>query len=178
MSNSYFYRLIADKAGSSHPMKRNAKKREGKVAIVTGASKGIGAAIAKHLAAAGAAVVVNYSSSKEGADAVVNEIQKQEGKAIAVPANVSKKADVQRLFAEAKKAFGRVDILVNNAGVYEFLPLEDIDEEHFHKHFDVNVLGLLLTTKEAVKYFGPGRWKHHQHQLQRQHVGSALGVCL
>jgi 3-oxoacyl-[acyl-carrier protein] reductase len=136
-------------------MKPNAKKLDGKVAIVTGASKGIGAAIAKHLAAAGAAVVVNYSSSKQGADDVVNEIQKQEGKAIAVSANVSKKADVQRLFAEAKKAFGRVDILVNNAGVYEFLPLENINEEHFHKHFDVNVLGLLLTTQEAVKYFGP-----------------------
>jgi 3-oxoacyl-[acyl-carrier protein] reductase len=142
-------------------MNTNTKKLDGKVAVVTGASKGIGAAIAKHLAAEGAAVVVNYSSSKEGADRVVDEIAKQDGKAIAVRADVSKKADVQRLFSETKKAFGRVDILVNNAGVYEFLPLENVTEEHFHKHFDVNVLGLLLATQEATKYFGPGRWKHH-----------------
>src|SRR5438094_8961997 len=104
-------------------MKTNAKKLDGKVAIVTGASKGIGAAIAKHLAAEGAAVVVNYSSTKEGADRVVDEIAKHDGKAIAVRADVSKKADVERLFSEAKKAFGHVDILVNNAAVYEFLPL-------------------------------------------------------
>jgi 3-oxoacyl-[acyl-carrier protein] reductase len=132
----------------------NTKKLDGKVAIVTGASKGIGTAIAKHLAAEGAAVVVNYSSSKEGADRVVDEITKQGGKAVAVRANMAKKAEVERLFSETKKAFGRLDILVNNAGVYEFLPLEKVTEEHFHKHFDVNVLGLLLAIKEATKYFG------------------------
>jgi 3-oxoacyl-[acyl-carrier protein] reductase len=129
------------------------KKLEGKVAVVTGASKGIGASIAKHLAAAGAAVVVNYSSSKEGADNAVAEITKQGGKAVAVQANVSKKADIVRLFAETKQAFGRLDILVNNAGVYAFAPLEEITEEHFHHHFDLNVLGTLLTTQEAVKHF-------------------------
>ena len=133
----------------------NTKKLDGKVAIVTGASKGIGTAIAKHLAAEGAAVVVNYSSSKEGADRVVDEITKQGGKAVAVRANMVKKAEVERLFSEAKKAFGRLDILVNNAGVYEFLPLENVTEEHFHKLFDVNVLGLLLAIQEATKYFGP-----------------------
>ena len=135
-------------------MKTNAKKLDGKVAIVTGASKGIGAAIAKHLAAEGAAVVVNYSSSKEGADRVVDEIAKQGGKAIAVRANIARKVEIERLFAETKKAFGKLDILVNNAGVYEFVPLENVTEEHFHKHFDVNVLGPLLATQEATKYFG------------------------
>jgi len=130
-------------------------KLDGKVAIVTGASKGIGADIAKHLAAEGAAVVVNYSSSKEGADRVVDEISKRGGKAIAVQANVAKKAEVERLFAAAKKAFGQIDVLVNNAGVYEFSPLEEITEQQFHKHFDVNVLGLLLATQEAAKQFGP-----------------------
>src|SRR5271155_3289981 len=109
------------------------KKLEGKVAVVTGASKGIGASIAKHLAAEGASVVVNYSSSKEGADRVVAEIVKDGGKAIAVGANVAKKAEIERLFAETKKAYGRLDVLVNNAGIYEFLPIEVITEEHFHK---------------------------------------------
>ena len=132
-----------------------AKKLDGKVALVTGASKGIGAAIAQHLAAEGAAVVVNYSSSKEGADRVVGEIVGRGGKAVAVQANVAKQADIQRLFAEAKRAFGRLDILVNNAGVYEFAPLEDVTPEHFHKQFDLNVLGLLLASREAVKLFGP-----------------------
>ena len=136
-------------------MNTNTKKLKGKVAIVTGASKGIGAAIAKHLAAEGAAVVVNYSSSKEGADRVVDEITKRGGKALAIRANMAKKAEVERLFAETKKAFGRLDILVNNAGVYEFLPLEKVTEEHFHRHFDINVLGLLLAIQEATKYFGP-----------------------
>jgi len=135
--------------------KAMAGRLDGKVAIVTGASKGIGTAIAKHLAAEGAAVVVNYSSSKEGADRVVDEITKQGGKAVAVRANMAKKAEVERLFSEAKNAFGRLDILVNNAGVYEFLPLENVTEEHFHKHFDVNVLGLLLAIQEATKHFGP-----------------------
>jgi 3-oxoacyl-[acyl-carrier protein] reductase len=127
----------------------------GKVAVVTGASKGIGAAIARHLADAGAAVVVNYSSSKEGADRVVADITGKGGRALAVQANVVKPADIQRLFAETKKAFGRLDVLVNNAGVYEFAPLEAVTPEHFHKQFDLNVLGLLLATQEAVKHFGP-----------------------
>lgn len=129
-------------------------KLQNKVAIVTGASKGIGASIAKHLAAEGAAVVVNYASSKAGADRVVSEITGNGGKAIAVQANVAKKAEIEKLFAEAKKAFGQLDILVNNAGIYEFSPLENITEEHFHKMFDLNVLGLILASQEAVKHFG------------------------
>ncbi len=133
----------------------NSKRLAGKVAVVTGASKGIGAAIAQHLAAEGAAVVVNYASSKKGADRVVAEIVGQGGKAIAVQANVAKKADIERLFSEAKQAFGALDILVNNAGIYEFSPLESVTEEHFHKQFDLNVLGLILTTQAALKYFGP-----------------------
>jgi 3-oxoacyl-[acyl-carrier protein] reductase len=128
----------------------------GKVAVVTGASKGIGAEIARQLAAAGAAVVVNYSSSKGGADKVVDDISKAGGKAIAVQANVAEQADIQKLFAEAKKAFGRVDILVNNAGIYEFAALEEINAEHFNKQYDLNVLGLLLATQEAAKHFGEG----------------------
>ena len=129
-------------------------KLQGKVAVVTGASKGIGASIAKHMAAEGAAVVVNYASSKEGADRVVAEIESNGGKAIAVQANVAKKAEIERLFAEAKQAFGTLDILVNNAGIYEFSPLEGVTEEHFHKQFDLHVLGLLLTSQAAVKQFG------------------------
>jgi 3-oxoacyl-[acyl-carrier protein] reductase len=132
-----------------------AKKLAGKVAVVTGASKGIGAAVAKHLAAEGAAVVVNYSSSKQGADKVVSEIAGKGGKAIAVQGDVAKPADIERLFAETKKAFGRLDILINNAGVYEFSPLDTVTAEQFHRHFDVNVLGLILASKEAAKYFGP-----------------------
>src|SRR5271156_342500 len=128
---------------------------KGKVAVVTGASKGIGAAIAEHLAAEGASVVVNYASSKAGADDVVKRITQREGKAVAVQADVAKPEDIQRLFAETKKAFGKLDILVNNAGIYEFLPLEAITPEHFHKQYNLNVLGLLLTTQEAVKHFGP-----------------------
>ena len=130
------------------------KKLAGKVAVVTGASKGIGAAIAKHLAAEGASVVVNYASSKAGADKVVAEITSAGGKAVAVQGDVAKKADIERLFAGTKKAFGQLDVLVNNAGIYEFAPLEQITEEHFHKQFNLNVLGLLLTTQEALKYFG------------------------
>jgi 3-oxoacyl-[acyl-carrier protein] reductase len=127
----------------------------GKVAIVTGASKGIGAGIAKGLGAAGAAVVVNYASSKEGADRVVAEITRKGGKAIAVQGDVSKAADVQRLFAETKKAFGSLDVLVNNAGVFQFEPLESVTEAEFHREFDTNVLGTILTIQEAVKHFGP-----------------------
>jgi 3-oxoacyl-[acyl-carrier protein] reductase len=130
------------------------QKLAGKVAVVTGASKGIGAGIALNLAKEGAAVVVNYSSSREGADRVVAEITGNGGKAVAVQANLSKPADVERLFAEAKKAFGRLDVLVNNAGIYEFAPIEEVTPENFHKQFDLNVLGLLLSTKEAVKLFG------------------------
>src|SRR6202007_2098462 len=130
------------------------QKLEGKVAIVTGASKGIGAAIATHLAKEGAAVVVNYASSKQGADRVVAAIADKGGKAIAVQADLAKPGDIQRLFAEAKEAFGRLDILVNNAGIYEFAPLEEVTAEHFHKMFDLNVLGLILASQEAVKHFG------------------------
>jgi 3-oxoacyl-[acyl-carrier protein] reductase len=129
------------------------KKLAGKVAVVTGASKGIGAGIAKRFAAEGAAVVVNYASSKPDADKVVDEIMKCGGKAIAVQGDVAKKVEIQRLFAGATKAFGKIDILVNNAGVYEFLPIEEVSEQHFHRLFDVNVLGLLLTTQEALKHF-------------------------
>lgn len=131
------------------------KKLQGKVAVVTGASKGIGAAIAEHLAAAGAAVVVNYASSKAGAEAVVRRITEREGKAVAVQADVSKPEDVKRLFAQTKAAFGKLDVLVNNAGIYEFAPLDAITPEHFHKQFNLNVLGLVLATQEAVKLMGP-----------------------
>jgi 3-oxoacyl-[acyl-carrier protein] reductase len=129
-------------------------KLNGRVAVVTGASKGIGAGIAKYLADDGAPVVVNYASSKEGADKVVDEISKRGGKAIAVQADVAKKKDIERLFAETKKAFGKIDILVNNAGVYDFKPLEEVTESEFHREFNTNVLGLLLATQEAVKHFG------------------------
>ncbi len=128
---------------------------DGKVAIVTGASKGIGAAIAEHLAAAGAAVVVNYAKSVGAADAVAERIKQAGGNAVAVQADVSRPGDIARLFAETQKAFGRLDILVNNAGIYEFAPLEAVTPEHFHKQFDLNVLGLVLVTQEAVKHFGP-----------------------
>jgi len=128
-------------------------KLTGKVAVVTGASKGIGADIAKGLAREGATVVVNYASSKEGADKVVAEITGKGGKAIAVQGDVAKAADVQRLFAETKKAFGKLDILVNNAGVYQFAALEEFTEDQFHQMFNTNVLGLLLATQEAAKHF-------------------------
>jgi 3-oxoacyl-[acyl-carrier protein] reductase len=136
-------------------MSNRTNKLDGKVAVVTGASKGIGAGIARHLAAEGAAVVVNYSSSREGADRVVAEITSQGGKAKTAQANVALKAEVERLFAETNAAFGQLDILVNNAGIYEFAPVGQITEEHFHKHFNLNVLGLILATQEALKYFGP-----------------------
>src|SRR4051794_6999482 len=130
-------------------------KLTGKVAIVTGASKGIGAGIAKGLAAEGASVVVNYSSSQEGADRVVAEITGNGGTAIAVQGDVSKGPDVERLFEETEKAFGPLDVLVNNAGVFQFDPLEAVTEDEFHREFNTNVLGLILTTQEALKYFGP-----------------------
>jgi 3-oxoacyl-[acyl-carrier protein] reductase len=131
-------------------------KLTGKVAVVTGASKGIGASIAEHLAAEGAQVVVNYASSKAGADAVVERITSKGGKAVAAQADISRTNDITRLFAETQKAFGRLDILVNNAGIYEFAALGSITPEHFHKLFDLNVLGLILTTQEAVKTIGEG----------------------
>lgn len=134
-------------------MSTNSNKLAGKVAVVTGASKGIGAGIAKHLAAGGAAVVVNYSSSRTDGDKVVAAITANGGKAIAVQANLSQQSDIERLFAEAKKAFGRLDILVNNAGIYESSPLENVTEEHFHKQFNLNVLGLILATQAATKLF-------------------------
>jgi 3-oxoacyl-[acyl-carrier protein] reductase len=127
----------------------------GKVAVVTGASKGIGAAIARALGAAGASVVVNYSFSKESADRVVADITAKGGKAVAVKGNVANAAEVDQLFAETKKAFSRLDVLVNNAGVYKFLPIEETTEDEFHRQFNINVLGTLLATKEAVKHFGP-----------------------
>jgi 3-oxoacyl-[acyl-carrier protein] reductase len=130
------------------------KKLAGKVAVVTGASKGIGAAIARHLADEGAAVVVNYASSKAGAERVVNEIVANGGKAVAVQADMAKQEDVKRLFAEAKQAFGRLDVLVNNAGIYDLQPLENVTAEHFHKMFNLNVLGLIFATQEAVNHFG------------------------
>jgi 3-oxoacyl-[acyl-carrier protein] reductase len=126
----------------------------GKVAVVTGASKGIGAGIAKALAAEGASVVVNYSTSKEGADRVVDEISKRNGRAVAIQGDVAKAADLERIFAGTKRVFGQLDVLVNNAGVYELAPLEAITEEQFHRQFNTNVLGLILATREAVKYFG------------------------
>jgi 3-oxoacyl-[acyl-carrier protein] reductase len=126
-------------------------KLNGKVAVVTGASKGIGAAIAEKLGAEGANVVVNYASDKAGAEKVAKKIEAAGSKAVVVQGDVSKPSDIKKLFAETKKAFGKLDILVNNAGVYEFRPLENIDEEHFRRHFDLNVLGLLLTTKQAVE---------------------------
>lgn len=131
------------------------QKLAGKVAVVTGASKGIGAVIAKHLAAEGAAVVVNYASSKSGADRVVEEIAGKDGKAVAVQADMTDQSQIEQLFTEARKAFGRLDILVNNAGIYEFAPLENITAEHYHKQFSLNVLGLLLASQAAVKRFGP-----------------------
>ena len=129
-------------------------KLKNKVAVVTGASKGIGAGIAKSLAAEGAAVAVNYATSKKGADRVVAEIVEKGGEAIAVQGDVANASDVQRVFAEAKKAFGRLDVLVNNAGVYQLAALAEITEEQFHRQFNTNVLGLILATQEAMKFFG------------------------
>jgi len=131
----------------------NNGKLSGKVAVVTGASKGIGAGIAKEFAQAGAAVIVNYASSKTDADKVVNEITKRGGKAVAVQGSVTKKEDIEKLFSATEKAFGKVDILVNNAGVYEFVPVEDVTEQQFHKMFDTNVLGMLLASQEALRHF-------------------------
>lgn len=130
------------------------KKLVGKVAVVTGASKGIGASIALHLANEGASVIVNYSTSKEGAQKVVEEIIQKGGKAKAIQANMSNPEEIQRLFLETSQTFGKIDILINNAGVYEFAPIEDITVEHYHKIFDLNVMGLLFSIKGALKYFG------------------------
>src|SRR6185369_16248289 len=130
-----------------------ARKLEGKVAIVTGGSKGIGASIARHLAAEGASVVVNYVTGKNDAERVVAEIARDGANAIAIQASLAKTEDIARLFAQTKKTFGRLDVLVNNAGIYEFRPLEQVDEDHFHKQFNLNVLGVVLASKEAAKYF-------------------------
>jgi len=130
-------------------------KLNGKIAVVTGASKGIGAAIAREFATEGASVAVNYASDKQGADRVVDEISKRGGKAVALQGNVAKKADVERLFTEAEKAFGKIDIVVNNAGVYEFVALEEVTEQQFHRMFDTNVLGMLLATQGALRHFNP-----------------------
>ncbi len=132
------------------------KKLEGKVAVVTGASKGIGAEIARHLAAEGASVLVNYASSKEGADKVVADITARGGRAVAVGGDVSKKAEAEGIIEAAVKNYGRLDVLVNNSGVYEFAPIEQITEEHFHRQVNINVLGLLLTTQAAVKHLKEG----------------------
>jgi 3-oxoacyl-[acyl-carrier protein] reductase len=149
---------LNEKQGSQDK-ERNTKmknrKLNGKVAVVTGASKGIGTSIAKQFAAEGAAVVVNYASSKTDADRVVDEIAKAGGKAVAVQGSVVKKIDVEKLFSTAEKAFGKADIVVNNAGVYEFVPLEEVTEQQFHRMFDTNVLGMLLATQEALKHFNP-----------------------
>ena len=143
---------------------------KGKIAVVTGASKGIGAEIAEQMAAEVALVVVNYASSKAGAEAVVGRIKQNGGKAIAVQADVSKPEDIVRLFDEVKKTFGKLDILINNAGVYEFAPLEAITAEHFHKQVNLNVLGLLLTTLEAVN-----RWRQYcQHKFGRGNACPAV----
>jgi len=131
-------------------------KLANKVAVVSGASKGIGASIAEHLAAEGASVVVNYASSRAGADAVVSRIKSKGGHAIAVQGNVSQEQDIERLFSETRKAFGKVDILVNDAGLYEFAPIDAVTRDHIQKHFDLNVTGLLLTTREALKLMGEG----------------------
>jgi 3-oxoacyl-[acyl-carrier protein] reductase len=130
-------------------------KLNGKVAVVTGASKGIGAEIARHLAAEGASVVVNYASSKDGADRVVADIEGKGGKAVAIQGDVAKAGDVERLFAGTKQAFGRLDVLVNNAGIFEFASLEEVTEDHFHRQFNINVLGLILASQQAAKAFGP-----------------------
>lgn len=130
-------------------------KLQGRVALVTGASKGIGAGIARELAAAGAAVVVNYANDRTGADAVVGEIEAAGGRAVAAQADVSKSADVARLLAETRRAFGSLDVLVNNAGVYTPMPLEEVTEAEFRREFDTNVLGPLLVVREALRHFGP-----------------------
>ncbi len=139
---------------ATSPGEESMSKLAGKVAVVTGASKGIGAQIAKHLAAEGVSIAVNYASSKAAADKVVDEIAKAGGKAIAVQADVAKMQDIEHLFAETTKVFGAPEILVNNAGIYEFIPLENVTEDHFHRLFNLNVLGLILTTQEAAKHFG------------------------
>jgi 3-oxoacyl-[acyl-carrier protein] reductase len=131
------------------------RKLAGKVAVVTGASKGIGASIAARFAAEGAAVVVDFCSSRADANRVVSEITDRGGQAVAVPADITREADVRRLFAETDKTFGALDILVNNAGFYEFSPLENLTVEDFRKQFDLNVLGVILASREALKYFGP-----------------------
>jgi 3-oxoacyl-[acyl-carrier protein] reductase len=146
---------LSDRVSSPSRERAASRKLVGKVAIVTGASKGIGASIAARFAAEGASVVVDYKSSKAEAERVVREITNDGGRAVAVHADVTQETDVRRLFVETDKRFGALDILVNNAGFFEFLPLEDVTEEHFHTQFNLNVLGTILATREALKYFGP-----------------------
>ena len=155
------------------------KKLNGKVAVVTGASKGIGAEIAKQLAAEGASVVVNYASSKSGADKVVADITAKGGKAVAVQADVAKPEDIKKLFAETKKAFGKLDVLVNNAGIYTFAPLEDITPEHYHKQFDLNVLGSDPDHPGSGQAFWCRGRQRDQHQLGREQTSLPRhnGVC-
>jgi 3-oxoacyl-[acyl-carrier protein] reductase len=161
-------------------------KLTGKVAVVTGASKGIGAAIARSLAAEGASVVVNYASSKAGAESVVAAIIKAGGKAIAVGGDVAKAAEAQGIIDAAVKTYGRLDILVNNSGVYEFAPIEALTEESFHRQFNINVLGLLLTTQAAVKHLGEGasiinissgRHPHYSAEQRRLYRNQGRGRC-
>lgn len=140
----------------------------GKVAIVTGASKGIGAAIAKGLAEAGAAVAVNYASDREGAERAVADILAKGGKAVAIRADMSKSAEVKQLFEETKKALGSPNVLVNNAGIFEFGPVQDISEAQFHRHFDINVLGTMLAIQEALRHFPAEGGQHRQYQLDRE----------
>jgi 3-oxoacyl-[acyl-carrier protein] reductase len=161
LTNSIWLKTRAVHAGpllqfNPNSLRTHMSKLTGKVAVVTGASKGIGAAIAKALAGEGASVVVNYASSKAGADDVVTAITKAGGKAVAVQGDVAKAAEAQGIIEAAVKNYGRLDILVNNSGVYEVAPIESITEESFHKNFNINVLGVLLTTQAAVKYLGEG----------------------
>lgn len=153
------------------------KKLEGKVAVVTGASKGIGAEVARHLAAEGARVVVNYASSKAGADKVVADVRAAGGQAVAVQADVAKPDDVKRLFARTREAFGPADVLVNNAGIYEFSPLDGVTPEHYRKQFDLNVLGLILATQEAARQFGDRLRKQVEAQTPLGRIGRVDDVA-
>src|SRR5258707_1632635 len=156
----------------------NMGKLDAKIALVTGASKGIGAGIALSLAKEGAAVAVNYASDRKGADRVVEKIEAAGGKAIAVQGSVTSSEEIDRFFNQTQKQLGNVDILVNNAGVFSYLPLQDVNEKEFHRQFDTNVLGLLLTSKSAARQFGEKGRLHHQHWLCSKHPNSSRIVDL